>query len=231
MRKSRFTEAQIIGMIKEQEAGMPTAEVCRKHGLSQGTFYRYKSQYGSMEVSDVAKLRAMEDENAKLKGDIARPSASATCIAKQDEQVQNELKRLQEEVADLKAKAPGGARCQEVSSAPLSDKSHDRLQDDLDRAEKEKQSLADKLRTTSLAEQRLQSRIVNLESEKAMLQNELKAFDLDFFEEIEDLKFKYSEVCKQLKKHTVSSGGTSKEGGDDIEEDNGGLGPWSSLIY
>ena len=46
---------------------MPTAEVCRKHGLSQGTFYKYKSRYGGMEVSDVAKLRAMEDENARLK--------------------------------------------------------------------------------------------------------------------------------------------------------------------
>ncbi len=67
MRKSRFTEPQIIGMIKEQEAGMPTAEVCRKHGLSQGTFYKYKSKYGGMEASDVAKLRAMEDENARLK--------------------------------------------------------------------------------------------------------------------------------------------------------------------
>ena len=67
MRNSRFTEAQIIGMIKEQEAGMPTAEVCRKHGLSQGTFYKYKSKYGGMEVSDVAKLKAMEDENARLK--------------------------------------------------------------------------------------------------------------------------------------------------------------------
>ena len=67
MRKSRFTEAQIIGMIKEQEAGLPTAEVCRKHGLSQGRFYKYKSKYGGMEVSDVAKMRSLEDENAKLK--------------------------------------------------------------------------------------------------------------------------------------------------------------------
>ena len=66
MRKSRFTEAQIIGMIKEQEAGMPTAEVCRKHGLSQGTFYKYKSKYGGMEVSDVAKLRTLEDENCSV---------------------------------------------------------------------------------------------------------------------------------------------------------------------
>ena len=67
MRKSRFTEAQIIGMIKEQEAGAPTAEVCRKHGLSQGRFYKYKSKDGGMEVSDVAKMRSLEDENAKLK--------------------------------------------------------------------------------------------------------------------------------------------------------------------
>ena len=67
MRKSRFTEAQIIGMIKEQEAGVPTAEVCRKHGLSQGRFYKYKSKYGGMEVSDVAKMRSLEDENARLK--------------------------------------------------------------------------------------------------------------------------------------------------------------------
>ena len=67
MRKSRFIEAQIIGMIKEQEAGMATAEVCCKHGLSQGTFYKNKSKYGGMEVSDVAKLRAIEDENARLK--------------------------------------------------------------------------------------------------------------------------------------------------------------------
>ncbi len=67
MRKSRFTEAQIIGMIKEQEAGMPTAEVCRRHGLSPATFYKMKARYGGMEVSDAAKLKALTDENAKLK--------------------------------------------------------------------------------------------------------------------------------------------------------------------
>ena len=66
MRRSRFTEAQIIGMIKEQEAGMPTAEARRKHGLSQGTFYKFKSKYGGMEGSDAAKQKALEDENATL---------------------------------------------------------------------------------------------------------------------------------------------------------------------
>ena len=67
MRQSRFTEAQIIGMIKEQEAGMPTAEVCRRHGLSPASFYKFKAKYGGMNVSDTHRLRSLEDENAKLK--------------------------------------------------------------------------------------------------------------------------------------------------------------------
>ncbi len=67
MRKSRFTEAQIIGMIKEQEAGLPTSEICRKHGLSPASFYKFKAKYGGMEVSEAARLKALEDENAKLK--------------------------------------------------------------------------------------------------------------------------------------------------------------------
>ena len=67
MRKSRFTEAQIIGRIKEQEAGMATAEVCRRHGLSPATFYKLKAKYGGMDVSDAQRLRALEDENGKLK--------------------------------------------------------------------------------------------------------------------------------------------------------------------
>jgi len=67
MRKSRFTEAQIIEMIKEQEAGMATADVCRKHGLSPATFYKLKAKYGGMELSDARRLKVLEDENAKLK--------------------------------------------------------------------------------------------------------------------------------------------------------------------
>ena len=67
MRISRFTEAEIIGMIKEQEAGMPTAEVCRRHGLSPATFYKLKARYGGMELSDAKRLKELEAENTRLK--------------------------------------------------------------------------------------------------------------------------------------------------------------------
>lgn len=67
MKKSRFSEEQIIGMIKEQEGGVPTAEVCRKHGINTASFYKYKSKFGGLDVSDARKLKALEDENAKLK--------------------------------------------------------------------------------------------------------------------------------------------------------------------
>lgn len=67
MKKSRFSEEQIIGMIKEQEGGVPTAELCRKHGISTASFYKYKSKFGGMDVSDARKLKALEDENGKLK--------------------------------------------------------------------------------------------------------------------------------------------------------------------
>jgi putative transposase len=71
MRKSRFTEAQIIGMIKEQEAELPTAELCRKHGLSPATFYKLKAKYGGMDLSDAKRLKQLEEENAKLKRLVA----------------------------------------------------------------------------------------------------------------------------------------------------------------
>ena len=67
MRRLRFSEEQIIGMIKEQESGMPTAEVCRKHGISSASFYKYKAKFGGMNVSDARRLKALEDENARLK--------------------------------------------------------------------------------------------------------------------------------------------------------------------
>jgi putative transposase len=67
MRKGRFSEEQIIKVLKEHQAGIPMVELCRKHGISDATFYTWRSKYAGMEVSDARKLKALEDENRKLK--------------------------------------------------------------------------------------------------------------------------------------------------------------------
>jgi putative transposase len=67
MKGSRFTEEQIIGILREQESGSKTADVCRKHGVSEATFYKWKAKFGGMEVSDARRLRQLEEENARLK--------------------------------------------------------------------------------------------------------------------------------------------------------------------
>ncbi|ETX13410.1 hypothetical protein OCH239_10535 [Roseivivax halodurans JCM 10272] len=67
MKRSKFSEEQIIAILREQEAGAKTADVCRRHGISSATFYTWKSRYGGMDVSDVKRLKALEEENAKRK--------------------------------------------------------------------------------------------------------------------------------------------------------------------
>ena len=67
MKGSRFSEEQIIGVLREQEAGAKTQEVCRRHGISDATFYKWKAKYGGLEVSEARRLKSLEDENRRLK--------------------------------------------------------------------------------------------------------------------------------------------------------------------
>jgi putative transposase len=71
VKKSHFTEEQIIGVLKESEAGVAMADLCRKHGVSQQTFYRWKAKYGGLEVSEARRLRELEEENRQLKHALA----------------------------------------------------------------------------------------------------------------------------------------------------------------
>lgn len=80
MKKQRFTEEQIIGMLKEQEAGVKAADLCRKHGISEATFYNWKAKYGGMEVSEAKRLKALEDENTRLKKLLAEQMLDAAAL-------------------------------------------------------------------------------------------------------------------------------------------------------
>lgn len=80
MKRSRFSEEQIIAILKEQEAGMATADVCRRHGIGKATFYNWKSKFGGMEVSEAKRLRSLEEENARLKKLLAEAMCRAPLI-------------------------------------------------------------------------------------------------------------------------------------------------------
>ncbi len=80
MRRSRLTEEQIIAVLREQEAGVATAEICRKHAVSSATFYAWKAEYGGLDVSQARRLKTLEDENARLKKLLAEAMLDAAVL-------------------------------------------------------------------------------------------------------------------------------------------------------
>ena len=80
MQQSRFSEDQIIGTLKEQQAGLPVTEICRRHGISDATFYTWRPRYGGMEVSDARRLKALDDENRRLKKLLAEAMLDASTL-------------------------------------------------------------------------------------------------------------------------------------------------------
>ena len=96
MKRSRFSEEQIIAILKEQEAGVPTADVCRRHGISSATFYKWKAKFGGLEVSEAKRLRQLEDENAKLKKLLAEAMLDNAM-----------LKEITAKISSLTSSSPG----------------------------------------------------------------------------------------------------------------------------
>jgi len=106
MKRSRFSDEQIIGILKEQEAGAATADVCRRHGISGATFYKWKAKFGGLEVTEAKRLRTLEEENSKLKKLLAEAMLDIAV-----------LKDISTKNGDARRKAERGRPCPGVSRA------------------------------------------------------------------------------------------------------------------
>jgi putative transposase len=100
MKRSRFTEEQIIAILREQEAGVATAEICRRHGVSSATFYAWKAKYGGLDVSQARRLKTLEDENARLKKLLAEAMLDVAV-----------LRDVTAKSGDARGSAAGGGAC------------------------------------------------------------------------------------------------------------------------
>ena len=128
MRKSRFSEEQIIGILKEHQAGLAVAEICRRNGISDATFYTWRSKYGGLEVSEAKRLKALEEENRKLKKLLAEQMLDAATLREMlgrtsDAQLKEESRDLGDRAEELLAAAgvrAGGAGAEDL---PLQDPS------------------------------------------------------------------------------------------------------------
>jgi putative transposase len=113
MKRSRFSEEQIIAILREQEAGAKTADVCRKHGVSGATFYTWKAKYGGLDVSDARRLKALEDENAKLKKLLAEAMLDNAMLRDVAPEGDSTLPRISEGVI-MTPQPPGIGECRIV---------------------------------------------------------------------------------------------------------------------
>jgi len=115
MKRSRFTDEQIIAIVKEQEAGSKTVDVCRKHGISDATFYKWKAKYGGLEVSEAKRLRTLEDENTRLKkllADVMLDNAVLKELAGKNGDARRKAGRARPCPRDVRAKrTPGVHDC------------------------------------------------------------------------------------------------------------------------